>query len=252
MKAFVNENSIVREIWNKTDTILFIFGGAAAEFALNKAVDWLYFTGKLPKDPIGRLFSTVSYAQKIIFEDDEKVKIVLKNIRTIHQNVENQRGANIPDWAYRDVLFMLIHYSIASYELLERRLTDAEKEEIFDVFERVGLGLGLVDLPKNYNEWVVTRNEHLNNNLANSLLTKDLYRQYLRQLGVLRFRILIEVQKLLVPAQVYNLLEFSKIKWYKPVIFGYNKLKNNRLVISLKFKLLPKAYHKQLREMVVN
>ena len=41
----------------KGDTILFIFAGAgAAEFALNKAVDWLYFTGKLPTDPLGRLF----------------------------------------------------------------------------------------------------------------------------------------------------------------------------------------------------
>lgn len=56
---FVQENSIVREIWGKSDTILFIFAGAAAEFALNKSVNWLYFTGKLPNDPIGRLFSTV-------------------------------------------------------------------------------------------------------------------------------------------------------------------------------------------------
>ncbi|MEJ7663471.1 MAG: hypothetical protein WKG07_29945 [Hymenobacter sp.] len=39
--------------------VLFIFAGAAAEFALNKAVDWLYFTGRLPADPLGRLFSTV-------------------------------------------------------------------------------------------------------------------------------------------------------------------------------------------------
>ena len=33
--------------------------------------------------------------------------------------VENSRGAKIPDWAYRDVLYMLIHYSVVSYELLE-------------------------------------------------------------------------------------------------------------------------------------
>ena len=30
---FVQENSIVRELWGKSDTILFIFAGAAAEFA---------------------------------------------------------------------------------------------------------------------------------------------------------------------------------------------------------------------------
>ncbi|MFN5477681.1 MAG: hypothetical protein ACK484_13915 [Sphingobacteriales bacterium] len=60
MKTFTPQDSIVRRIWGKSDTVLFIFAGAAAEFALNKAVDWLYFTGKLPSDPIGRLFSTVS------------------------------------------------------------------------------------------------------------------------------------------------------------------------------------------------
>jgi hypothetical protein len=31
----------VRKIWGSADTTLFIFAGSAAEFALNKAVDWL-------------------------------------------------------------------------------------------------------------------------------------------------------------------------------------------------------------------
>ncbi len=72
MNYFVEKNSIVRQIWGKSDTVLFIFAGAAAEFALNKAVDWLYFTGRLPTDPLGRLFSTVSYARKIIFAENEQ------------------------------------------------------------------------------------------------------------------------------------------------------------------------------------
>ena len=70
MEKFVAENSIVRKIWGSADTILFIFAGASAEFALNKAVDWLYFTGRLPADPLGRLFSTVAYAQQIVFADN--------------------------------------------------------------------------------------------------------------------------------------------------------------------------------------
>ena len=69
MEHFVKTDSIVREIWGKSDTVLFIFAGASAEFALNKAVDWLYFTGRLPADPLGRLFSTVAYARMIIFAD---------------------------------------------------------------------------------------------------------------------------------------------------------------------------------------
>src|SRR5215217_4128951 len=136
MKYFVHESSIVRNIWSKADMILFIFGGSAAEFALNKAVDWLYFTGKLPNDPIGRLFSTVVYAHKIIFQEEEKALQAIRSITQIHKNVESTRGANIPDWAYRDVLYMLIHYSVAAFELLERELSMEEKEEIFAVFSR--------------------------------------------------------------------------------------------------------------------
>src|SRR5689334_24237784 len=110
MKWFVREDSVVRKIWGNADTILLIFGGAAAEFALNKAVDWLYFTGRLPADPIGRLFSTVMYARQIVFSENEKALQAIDKISSIHKGVEKNRGTQIPDWAYRDVLFMLIHY----------------------------------------------------------------------------------------------------------------------------------------------
>ena len=92
MEWFVKEGSIVREIWGKADTILFIFAGAAAEFALNKAVDWLYFTGKLPADPIGRLFSTVVYAKKIIFSTEEEALQAIDKITAIHAGVEKSRA----------------------------------------------------------------------------------------------------------------------------------------------------------------
>src|SRR6476660_978064 len=120
MECFVDKNSIVRRIWGRSDTILFIFAGASAEFALNKAVDWLYFTGRLPSDPIGRLFSTVAYAKKIVFSDYESALRAIDQITAIHKNVEASRGTQIPDWAYRDVLYMLIDYSIRAFEVLER------------------------------------------------------------------------------------------------------------------------------------
>ncbi|MCH5718501.1 oxygenase MpaB family protein [Niabella hibiscisoli] len=143
MEYFVKEGSIVRTIWGKSDTILFIFAGAAAEFALNKSVDWLYFTGKLPSDPIGRLFSTVRYAREIVFAPKEAAFKAIDVITQIHKGVESKRGYAIPDWAYRDVLFMLIYYSIAAHELLEHPLTDAEKDEVYYVFYRVGTRMGL-------------------------------------------------------------------------------------------------------------
>src|SRR5690349_8051766 len=138
MEYFVDEHSVVRKIWGKSDTILFIFAGASAEFALNKAVDWLYFTGRLPADPLGRLFSTVSYAQTIVFADRQTALHAIDAMTKIHAHVEAARAACIPDWAYRDVLFMLIDYSIRSFEVLERPLTGAEKTEVFKVFHRLG------------------------------------------------------------------------------------------------------------------
>ncbi len=70
MRDFVEKSSIVRRIWGDLNLILLVFAGSAAEFALNRAVDWLFFTGKIPDDPIGRFFSTVAYAQQIVFADD--------------------------------------------------------------------------------------------------------------------------------------------------------------------------------------
>src|ERR1041384_7996090 len=109
---FVDKTSIVRQIWGKSDTILFIFAGASAEFALNKAVDWLYFTGRLPADPLGRLFSTVSYSRAIIFSEKHVALRAIDAMTAIHAGVEGKRAISIPDWAYRDVLFMLVDYSI--------------------------------------------------------------------------------------------------------------------------------------------
>src|SRR4051794_891163 len=106
MEFFVRKDSIVRKIWGKADTVLFVFMGASAEFALNKAVDWLYFTGKLPADPLARLFSTVNYAKEIIFSENSAALAAIDKITAIHSAVEASRNSKIPDWAYRDVLFM--------------------------------------------------------------------------------------------------------------------------------------------------
>ncbi|WP_064198094.1 MULTISPECIES: oxygenase MpaB family protein [Emticicia] len=243
---FVHKNSIVREIWGNADTILFIFGGAAAEFSLNKAVDWLYFTGKLPADPLGRLFSTVVYAQQIIFSDERTALAAIDKITAIHQSVEQSRGMKIPDWAYRDVLFMLIHYSISAFELLERKLTDAEKEEIFDVFNRVGERMGLENLPKNHTDWLVVREQHLQENLLKSAFTDDLYKQYRKHLGVFRYLILWEGQKLVVPLRARNLLSMSRFSVLKPFLLLYKFTQKIKFDKFLKQALLPPDYAQQI------
>jgi ER-bound oxygenase mpaB/B'/Rubber oxygenase, catalytic domain len=246
MSYFVNEKSIVRQIWKNTDCVLLIFAGSAAEFALNKAVDWLYFTGKIPNNPLERLFSTVGYAQKIVFADNETALSTIDNITKIHQNVEKSRGKTIPDWAYRDVLYMLIDYSVRSYELLERKLEINEKEEIFDVFHRLGVQMGLKNLPKNFNEWLVDRNHHLENDLQKGKFTIHLFEQYKLHLGSTRYYILLQIQHVLVPQIVYKQLFKASFFPTTFILQLYKKGRIFKLDQLIKLLILPKKYKEEL------
>jgi hypothetical protein len=251
MEYFVDEKSVVRKIWGRSDTILFIFAGASAEFALNKAVDWLYFTGKLPADPLGRLFSTVAYARKIVFSSLEDTHKAIDSLRHIHAAVEDNRGAAIPDWAYRDVLFMLIHYSIAAYELLEKKLSDEEKEEIHNVFYRLGARMGLKELPRTYIEWLPAREAHLLEDLKKSEYTEDLFRQYKKHLGAMRFKVLTEGQKLVIPDRVKTMLQFSDFSMLTPVVPVYKISRLMKMDWLLRNMLLPADYKNQINELDV-
>jgi uncharacterized protein (DUF2236 family) len=246
MKPFVASGSIVRKIWGSADTILFIFAGASAEFALNKAVDWLYFTGRLPADPLGRLFSTVAYARKIVFSDEENALAAIDTISAIHKGVEANRGASIPDEAYLDVLSLLIDYSIRSFELLHRDLSSPEKAEVFEVFHRVGARMRLKDLPASYTEWETLRERYLKENLVNSDFSQDLYRRYRKNLGGVRYRLLLQAQVLLVPPGVRRLLSLSPIPFLRPVVQVYKGIRLLRLDRPLKVLLLPGKYRAQV------
>ena len=252
MKFFVEQESVVRKIWGKGDTILFIFAGASAEFALNKAVDWLYFTGQLPADPLGRLFSTVQYARQIVFSENEAALQAIDKITAIHTAVENKRGGKIPAWAYRDVLFMLIDYSIRSFEVLERKLSEVEKEEVFDVFNRVGIRMHLEGLPTSYKQWLQMRQEHLEADLIKSHFTTDLYHQYKKHLGFVRFKMLLQSQILVVPQTVNDLLGLGHYSLLTPVLGLYKILRSLRLDWFLKSAILPTKYKKQIKELDVS
>lgn len=249
MKAFVNSDSIVRKIWGNADTILFIFAGASAEFALNKAVDWLYFTGKLPADPLGRLFSTVAYARMIVFTEYNNALKAIDQITAIHKNVENARGQQIPDWAYRDVLFMLIDYSIRSYEVLERKLSETEKGEVFDVFCRVGIRMGIEGLPTSYGTWKVMREQHLADDMRRSLYSVDLFKQYRKHLGFVRYHLLKQVQAMIAPDRVRELLRLSKPLLLPPVLGLYKLSRKLGMDAVLKEAILPPGYKQQIKEL---
>lgn len=252
MKVFVGEHSIVRKIWGKADTILFIFAGSSAEFALSKAVDWLYFTGRLPADPLGRLFSTVSYARKIIFSEYNDAVKAIHQISAIHQNVEESRGTEIPDWAYRDVLYMLIDYSIRSFEVLERKLSEEEKEDVFSVFYNVGLIMGIKELPQTYHLWLISREEHLKADLIQSPFTTDLFLQYKKHLGSIRFQILKQAQILVIPETVNRLLSFGKTPFLYPIVQIFKVTRYFKVDHLIKDAVFPINYRMQIKDLDVN
>ncbi|MCZ4244168.1 oxygenase MpaB family protein [Pedobacter punctiformis] len=248
---FVNEHSIVRKIWGNTDVILFIFAGAAAEFSLNKAVDWLYFTGKLPKDPLGRLFSTVAYAQKIVFSPLNEANAAIDQITMIHKHVEGARNTKIPDWAYRDVLFMLIDYSIRSFEVLERKLNLAEKEEIFNTFYLVGQRMEINGLPTNFTEWQSMHELQLHEDLVYSHFSQDLFSQYKKHLGFSRFFLMRKIQALIVPVRVNELLQLGKGKLVIPILALYKLSRGFNLHKTLRNLILPAEYKAQILDLEI-
>jgi uncharacterized protein (DUF2236 family) len=225
MGYFVSKNSIVRKIWSDSDVILFIFAGASAEFALNKAVDWLYFTGKLPANPIGRLFSTVTYAQKIVFSEKKVAIAAIQQITAIHHAVENKREMQIPNWAYCSVLYMLIDYSIKAYEVLKKPLSNTEKEDVFKVFQSMGKHMNLTELPSTYQDWELARANQLEEHLIASNYSSHLYQQYQKHLGDLRFILLKQVQAKICPPRVVDLLSLKKRLYFNAVLSVYKVVK---------------------------
>jgi hypothetical protein len=244
---FVDKRSIVRTIWGDSDLILLIFAGSAAEFALNRAVDWLFFTGRIPNDPIGRLFSTVRYAQEIVFVDEDTAQRTLGRINAAHGAVEREREQTIPDWAFRDVLYMLIDYSERAYTLLHKPLSTSQRNELYSVFRRIGEGLSISELPESYAEWKLDRRRHLVRDLCYSRHTELLFKQYRRHLGVWRYNLLLQVQAVLAPDEVRRLLRLSPNKLMSRLVQTYGFISPLNLQTLVHTVLVPSQYWSELR-----
>ena len=250
LDPFVSRDSVVRRIWGDGDVMLLVFAGGAAEFALNRAVDWLFFTGSLPADPMARLFSTARFVKEIVFVEEAVARQTLERINRIHQAVERERGERIPDWAHRDVLYLLIDYSERAYELLHRPLTAGEKDELYAVFRRVGCGLHIPGLPGSYEEWRQDRTRHLQRDLAYSAYTAELYARYRRQLGPWRWHLLRQVQALLAPERVCRLLGLKPQPGLRHLLRAtYRPLVRIGLQPLIRRLLVPREYFRHVRQM---
>ena len=249
MPDFAKSDSIMRTIWGNSDTILLVFAGAAAEFALNRAVDWLFFTGNIPRDPIGRLFSTARFAQEMVFADEEHAQRTIERVARIHAAVEHQRDAQIPAWSHRDVLYLLLDYAARAYEMLHRPLTAAEHDEMYRWMLWLGQGLQIPDLPPSFAAWQIDRQLHLEHDLVYSDYTAALYAAYRTHLGPWRYDMLLQVQALLVPEHVRDLLQLKPRTLLLPTPWTYQTMARLGLRPLVQRLLLPPQMLTNVRQL---
>ena len=79
--------------------------------------------------------------------------------------------------------------------------------------------------------------------------TVDLYRQYRKHLGFIRYFVLIQAQLLLVPKPVKKLLGLGNVRWLSPVLIIYKLFRLVNLQNILKNAILPPAYVAQVQAM---
>ena len=237
----------IQRIWGSPDAMMLIFTGAAAEFAVNRAVDWLFWTNALPSDPIKRFFDTIRFAQTLAFGDQATVTATVERINRIHGGVERHRGAAIPPWAYRDVLFMLQAYGEIAHEIVYGPLSTAQRAELWGFSRAIGLLQHIPDLPLSYADYLAERAAHLEADTAHTAFTDQLYASYEQALGARRIQSARAVQATIVPARVSELLGLQRkpaVDWllarYHRLPGGGNKLR------WLHPWLLPKPYVAQL------
>ncbi|HKG69166.1 MAG TPA: hypothetical protein VKA92_09875, partial [Segetibacter sp.] len=70
-------------------------------------------------------------------------------------------------------------------------------------------------------------------------------------LGPVRFRLLTEAQKLVVPKKVNELLEMGQVSLLAPVLALYKITRKVKLDWFLKSIILPKEYKKEIKELDV-
>src|SRR3712207_3285380 len=244
-RAHEPEN-VVRRVWGSPDVIMLVFAGSAAEFAVNKAVDWLFWTNALLNAPIERFFETVQFAQAMIFGDDATLAAAIDGVNRAHAGVERSRGADIPQWAYRDVLFMLIDYGERAYEIVYGPMTEAERLAFFSWSIAIGRRMHIAGLPDSYAEYLDARREHLRHDTAHTEFTDRLYASYRKHLGGVRYQALLDLQGAIVPDEVARILNLKRQRRVDHLLRYYHRLRRPSLLRWLYPIMLPRPFGARL------
>jgi hypothetical protein len=142
---------------------------------------------------------------------------------------------------------MLIDYSERAHEMLARPLSAADRDELYDVFRRVGIGLRIPDLPPTYADWKADRELHLRRDLFSGDGTAALYAQYRNHLGRWRYDLLLRVQSILAPEHVRGLLRLRRAMWLRPFLRLYPLFVRAGLRAIIQQVLMPASYLPDVR-----
>ena len=199
-----------RRVWSDPTSMLLVFVGASAEFPLNPSVDWLFFTGRLPSDPIARFLSTIDYLRRLITADDETRVVEATKLKQLHKDLEDKRGREIPAMSYRDVLCMDTMYSIRSVPLVTgKELTLAQKDSVVRDLSTVGELMGVPELPWTYDQLCEQRKERMDSWVTNDY-TLRLLNSYRRALGPMTYELLVSAYPMLVEPELLERLGLGK------------------------------------------
>jgi hypothetical protein len=186
----------------------------------------------------------------VFFGDPAGATDAVERISRIHRRVEKARGEEIPQWAYRDMLFILIDYGERAHEVVFGAMTEAERASHFGVALALGQAMHLSGLPTTYAGYRDQRHRQLLEDYACGPLTEELYASYRRALGPLRYRLLRLVQAGVLPEELRGVLRLEPhpfveklLRCYRFVPGGGNKLR------PLHGVLLPGRFTRQLHEM---
>ena len=222
---------VIQRIWGSPDAILLFFAGGAAEFAAIKAVDWLFFTNRLPAAPIERFFETVRFAQRVFFGTHSQATATIASITRIHHHVEAARGVAIPEWAYRDVLFLLIDYGERAHTIIYGPMSTSERQEHFQAILALGQAMELPGLPASYAAYQAQRHQQLVDDYAATALTERLFASYRGAIGPWRYWLLRRIQASLLPEELRPVLGLRAnplidglLRCYRYLPGGGNKL----------------------------
>ena len=199
-------HEITRQIWTDIDNLVLVYVGSAAEFPLVPENDWLFYTGKLPAQPMDRFIDTIRVNHRIFTSPRDEIRALAVQIRDVHRTLEQRRSSEegarrvISNAAFKQVGAMLIDYGIRGYEYLHRRpLSDGEKEMYYADEREFLTMMEIEDVEPDYAAFSASRARMLSDVYARNELTDRFFDAYRQSLGSFRYGILTRVMACLVP-----------------------------------------------------